>query len=210
MPQYPLFLAVFGLFTFLLCVSPVSAYPRYKWMKRQIDRDDIQQEYDYIVVGGGQSGLVIANRLSEDPSCQYPFTIVLCIGQQGAKENQEAKQLTTETTIVTVLVIEYGYFENDISQIQPQSAKSFQRKHLYNVTSIPQLGLHNRTATTFAAAVVGGGSTVNGMFLNRGAADDYNNWEKLGNPGWNFEGILPYFIKVRSHRFHSKATEEVC
>jgi choline dehydrogenase-like flavoprotein len=93
-------------------------------------------------------------------------------------------------------VVEYGYFENNISQIQPQSAMSFQRKHLYNVTSIPQLGLYNRTSTSFAAAVVGGGSTVNGMFLNRGAADDYNNWEKLGNPGWNFEGILPYFIKV--------------
>lgn len=96
--------------------------------------------------------------------------------------------------------MEYGYFENNISQIQPQSAKSYQRKHLYNVTSIPQSGLFNRTTTSFAAAVVGGGSTVNGMFLNRGAADDYNNWERLGNPGWGFEGILPYFIKVNIAR----------
>jgi choline dehydrogenase-like flavoprotein len=108
--------------------------------------------------------------------------------------------LNAETIIATVLVVEYGYFENNISQIQPQSARSFQRKHLYNVTSTPQLGLYNRTSTSFAAAVVGGGSTVNGMFLNRGAADDYNNWEKLGNPGWNFEGILPYFIKVSRPR----------
>lgn len=97
-------------------------------------------------------------------------------------------------------MVEYGYFENNVSQIQPQSAKSYQRKHLYNVTSIPQSGLNNRTYTSYAAAVFGGGSTVNGMFLNRGAADDYNNWEKLDNPGWDFEGILPYFIKVISLR----------
>ncbi|KAK7722762.1 hypothetical protein SLS63_009157 [Diaporthe eres] len=43
------------------------------------------------------------------------------------------------------------------------------------------------------------------MFLNRGAADDYNNWEKLGNPGWDFEGILPYFIKTQIEGAGGKA-----
>lgn len=111
----------------------------------------------------------------------------------GGQINESTKPSTRSAT---VLVVEYGYFENNVSQIQPQSAKSYQRKHLYNVTSTPQPGLHNRTYTSYSTAVVGGGSTVNGMFLNRGAADDYNNWGKLGNPGWDFEGILPYFIKV--------------
>lgn len=68
-----------AVFPFLLCVSLVSAYPQYAWTKRQISRDDIQQEYDYIIVGGGQSGLVIANRLSEDPSCKCSFTTDLCV-----------------------------------------------------------------------------------------------------------------------------------
>jgi choline dehydrogenase-like flavoprotein len=50
--------------------------------------------------------------------------------------------------------------------------------------------------TVYAAAVVGGGSTVNGMLFDRGSAEDYDNWEKLGNTGWGFSGLLPYFIKV--------------
>jgi len=48
----------------------------------------------------------------------------------------------------------------------------------------------------FAAAVVGGGSAVNSMYLMRGSADDYDNWAKFGNPGWDFKGVLPYFKKV--------------
>lgn len=47
---------------------------------------------------------------------------------------------------------------------------------LYNVTSVPQAGFNNRTSIVFAAAVLGGGSTVNGMMLDRGAPEDYVRW----------------------------------
>lgn len=50
--------------------------------------------------------------------------------------------------------------------------------------------------TVYAASVVGGGSTINGMLFDRGSAEDYNNWEKLNNPGWGWAGLLPYFKKV--------------
>ena len=63
--------------------------------------------------------------------------------------------------------------------------------------SVPQPELNNRTSTLYAGAVVGGGTVVNGMFFNRGSAGDYEAWEKLGNPGWGWEGLLPYFKKVR-------------
>ena len=45
--------------------------------------------------------------------------------------------------------------------------------------------------------VLGGGSILNAMCWNRGGQDDYDAWEALGNPGWNWEGMLPYFKKVR-------------
>lgn len=128
----------------------------------------IRDVYDYIVIGGGQSGLTVANRLSEGKA--------------------------------TVLVVEYGFLHHDDPLIarpwQPfdLSKRLFHDpKLMYNFSSTPQAGLNNRTLEVSAAASVGGGSTVNGMFLNRGAAEDYNAWEKLGNPGWGWKGLLPYF-----------------
>ncbi|KAH9481915.1 Dehydrogenase xptC [Psilocybe cubensis] len=131
---------------------------------RQIDSGQLSAAYDYIVVGGGQSGLVIANRLSEDPT-------------------------------KTVLVVEYGYFDDSPAQLEPSSATQYLSKNLFNASSVAQPGLGNRQGIVYAASVVGGGSTVNGMLFDRGSADDYNNWEKLGNPGWGFSGLLPYFKK---------------
>jgi choline dehydrogenase-like flavoprotein len=69
---------------------------------------------------------------------------------------------------------------------------------MFNLTSVPQLGLEGSRQTVYAACVVGGGSTINGMMLNRGAADDYNSWEKLNNTGWGWNGLLPYFVRVRT------------
>ena len=63
-------------------------------------------------------------------------------------------------------------------------------------TSVPQAGLDNRTAPLYTGAVVGGGTVVNGMFFHRGSAGDYDAWEKLGNPGWGWKDLLPYFKKV--------------
>lgn len=54
----------------------------------------------------------------------------------------------------------------------------------------------SREGTVYAAAVVGGGSTVNGVLFDCGSADDYDNWERLGNPGWGFNSLLPYFKKA--------------
>jgi len=98
-------------------------------------------------------------------------------------------------------VIEHGSFdEADPGVLVPGLTRigALGMKYLFNYNTVPQPGLNNRTAGVWAANVVGGGSTVNGMVFPRGAAADYDAWEALGNPGWGWDGILPYFKKVRS------------
>lgn len=99
-------------------------------------------------------------------------------------------------------MVEYGYFDDRPEQLDPSSVGGlvgWPVYDMYNVTSVPQAGRANLTTQVLSACVVGGGSTINGMMLTRGAADDYDNWGKLNNdPGWSFEGLLPYFKKVSS------------
>ncbi|KEZ39529.1 hypothetical protein SAPIO_CDS9407 [Scedosporium apiospermum] len=150
--------------------SLVVAHPLVsdKLLRRaEIQIEDVKESYDYIIVGGGQAGIVLASRLSEDPD-------------------------------VTVLVVEYGYFNNAPSVLQPSSATSYQRNVQFNITSVPQTELDGYKQSVFAACCVGGGSTINGMLLNRGSAADYDAWEALGNPGWGWEGLYPYFIKSQT------------
>ncbi|KAL8954545.1 MAG: hypothetical protein Q9183_007061, partial [Haloplaca sp. 2 TL-2023] len=64
-----------------------------------------------------------------------------------------------------------------------------------NYESVPQPGLNNKSQPVYSAGVVGGGTVINGLFFNRGSAADYDTWEELGNPGWGWNGLLPYFKK---------------
>ena len=99
-------------------------------------------------------------------------------------------------SLESVLVIEYGYFNLDISQLDPSSGIFAPAKFSFNYTTSPQVALRNRTSVIMAAAVVGGGSTINGMLFDRASKEDYDNWERLGNPGWGWDGLFPYFRKV--------------
>ncbi|KAL8632744.1 hypothetical protein Q9189_001449, partial [Teloschistes chrysophthalmus] len=125
---------------------------------------DLKHRYDYVVIGGGTSGLTVANRLTEDPS-------------------------------VSVLVIEYGPIDNlEPGVLVPglPPPKEYSRNYM----SVPQSGLNNHSQPVYSAAVVGGGTVINGMFFNRGSAADYDTWEKLGNKGWGWNDLLPYFKKA--------------
>ncbi|PPQ83997.1 hypothetical protein CVT25_000543 [Psilocybe cyanescens] len=166
--------AGFALSQFLALASTIYGYfdnPE-GLHSRQISPGQLSNAYDYIVVGGGQSGLV-------KPTVSAKIQSVR-LGHQYRE---------------TVLIVEYGYFDDSPAQLEPSSATQYLAKNLFNATSIAQPGLGNKQGTVYAASVVGGGSTVNGMLFDRGSADDYNNWEKLGNPGWGFSSLLPYFKK---------------
>lgn len=145
----------------LLCASVAAgaALPPYRNSTVKATR-----EYDYIIVGGGLTGLVVANRLSEDPN-------------------------------VSVLVLEYGIIDRSNTTRVPYYGTSLNMGAMFNITSGPEPAMQNRSYAIRAGAIAGGGSSVNGMTLNRASAGDYDAWELLGNPGWGWDGLLPYFKK---------------
>ncbi|KAH7384659.1 hypothetical protein BKA66DRAFT_400758, partial [Pyrenochaeta sp. MPI-SDFR-AT-0127] len=119
--------------------------------------------FDYIIVGGGLTGLTVANRLSEDRAR-------------------------------TVLVIENGYAVDDITTQVPNFANSINAGLMYNIPSAPDANTGG-SHPVWVGNVVGGGSMVNGMAFDRASAADYDAWEQLGNPGWNWLSLLFYFRK---------------
>ncbi|GME41592.1 Glucose-methanol-choline oxidoreductase, partial [Neofusicoccum parvum] len=149
----------------LLFAAAVQA--RLGRLARVVGRDaPLRESYDFVVAGGGTSGLTVADRLTEDPD-------------------------------VSVLVIEYGPLDqHEDSVLVPGLLDLDKTPYWFNLTSVPQEGLNNNTFQVPAAAVVGGGTVINGMFFDRAAAVDYDVWEQLGNPGWGWEGLLPYFKKM--------------
>lgn len=66
----------------------------------------------------------------------------------------------------------------------------------WNFTTAPQAFLDNNTRDYGQGHVVGGGSILNGAVMTRGSRADYDAWQALGNPGWDWHGLLPYFKKV--------------
>ncbi|KAF9877882.1 GMC oxidoreductase [Colletotrichum karsti] len=137
---------------------------------------ELADTFDYVIVGGGLSGLVVANRLTEDPDA-------------------------------SVLVVEYGEFDNSWDVAIPYYASNTHPNSMKQLVSIPQPGLNNRTSGVQTGTVVGGGTVVNGMAFDRGSKADYDAWAELGNPGWDWESLFHYFKK--STTFHLPAQEYV-
>lgn len=92
-------------------------------------------------------------------------------------------------------MIENGYINNDISTQVPSFANSLNVGLMYDITSAPDANIGGQTKPVWVGNVVGGGSVVNGMAFDRASAADYDAWEQLGNNGWGWNGLLPYFKK---------------
>ncbi|PMN70201.1 GMC family oxidoreductase [Enterovibrio norvegicus] len=122
--------------------------------------------YDFIVVGAGSAGCVLANRLSENPSIR-----VLLI-EAGGKDNNPW------------LHIPVGYFK---TMHNPKTDWCY-------VTE-PDPGINSRQLQWPRGKVLGGSSALNGLLYVRGQAEDYDHWAALGNQGWSYQEILPYFKK---------------
>ncbi len=124
------------------------------------------QHYDYIIIGAGSAGCVLANRLSEDAAKR-----VLLIEAGGADINPW-------------IHIPVGYFK---TMHHPSTDWCY-------VTE-PDEGIAGRRLQWPRGKVLGGSSSLNGLLYVRGQAEDYDRWSQLGNKGWSFKEVLPYFKK---------------
>ncbi|KAL4251315.1 GMC oxidoreductase family protein [Abortiporus biennis] len=136
--------------------------------------------FDYIVVGGGTAGLTVATRLSEDPNATVGII--------------EAGKLVTDSPIIDIP----GYIGRTLAN--PELDWMF--------SSVPQESLDGRRSYLPRGKVVGGSSVLNFMTTTRANKDEYNAFETLGNPGWNWPQFLSYLKKSElalklDHKFHS-------
>lgn len=128
------------------------------------------QKYDYVIVGGGSAGCVLANRLSVDRAHK-----VLLLEAGGSDWNP---------------II---HAPGGLLPLMMSGAYSWRYQ------SVPQKHLNNRVLFMPRGKVLGGSSSTNGLVYCRGAAADFDNWAKLGNKGWSYDDVLPYFKRAESH-----------
>lgn len=126
--------------------------------------------FDYIIVGAGSAGCVLANRLSENPA-----NSVLLL-EAGGNDNY----------IWIHIPVGYLYCMGN-----PRTDWGFKTE--------AEAGLGGRVLNYPRGRVLGGCSSINGMIYMRGQARDYDQWRQLGNSGWGWDDILPYFLKSEDH-----------
>ena len=125
--------------------------------------------YDYIIVGAGSAGCVLANRLSEDEG-----RTVLLLEAGGVDRN-------------IFIHIPAGFFKT----ISNPSVN-----WLYTTEAEESSG--NRKISWPRGKVLGGSSSINGHLIVRGQREDFDGWRQLGNAGWSLDGVLPYFKRFES------------
>jgi choline dehydrogenase len=126
--------------------------------------------YDYIIIGAGSAGCVLANRLSADPS------VTVALVEAGPRDRNPFIHMPAGYAILMKTgAVDWGYHTE------------------------PQAGLNGRRLFWPRGRVLGGSSSVNAMIYIRGVPSDYDLWAQLGNRGWSWDDVLPYFKKAENY-----------
>jgi choline dehydrogenase len=139
-------------------------------------------KYDYIIIGAGSAGCVLANRLSEDKN------ISVLLLEAGGKDTKPELSIPGAYGKLMKTEVDWGF------------------------STAPQKYVDNRDIYLPRGKTLGGSSSTNAMAYVRGNKEDYNDWEKLGNKGWGYNDVLPYFIKSENNeqinnKYHGKGGE---
>ncbi|WP_425045378.1 GMC family oxidoreductase [Primorskyibacter sp. S87] len=129
-------------------------------------------EFDFVIVGGGSAGATIASRLTEDPS------ISVCVLEAGGS----GRDIFVRTPMAVVAML-------------PGRPKI----NNWAFHTVPQPGLNGRKGYQPRGKALGGSSAINAMLYVRGQRDDYDSWAELGNQGWGWDDVLPYFRKAENN-----------
>lgn len=127
---------------------------------------DAEKNYDYVIVGAGSAGCVLANRLSENGR----YRVLLL--EAGPPDNYPW------------IHVPIGYGKT-----------MFHPEYNWGFSTEPDPGMNNRRIYWPRGRGLGGSSSINGLICVRGQPRDYDHWEALGNAGWGWRDVLPYFIK---------------
>jgi choline dehydrogenase-like flavoprotein len=127
-------------------------------------------EFDYVIVGAGSAGCVLAARLSEDPA------ISVCLLESGGPDN-------------SVLI----HAPAGVVAMVPTKINN------YAFETVPQPGLNGRRGYQPRGKTLGGSSSINAMLYVRGNRWDYDHWASLGNPGWTYDEVLPLFRRSENN-----------
>lgn len=125
--------------------------------------------FDYIIIGAGSAGCVLANRLTEDPSCK-----VLLL-EAGPTDRKREIHIPGAYTKLNRSAVDWSFWTE------------------------PQKHLGNRRLYIPRGKTLGGSSATNAMAYVRGNKEDYNEWASFGNKGWAYDDVLPYFKRSENH-----------